>query len=51
MAQRLIAPQRVGMVVRVALQMKHRPIGEDVVAVPAVVRLAGLVAAIGQFLP
>ncbi|MNT68543.1 hypothetical protein D3C72_2067860 [compost metagenome] len=47
MPQRLVAPQRVRVVVRVPLQMKQRPVGEQVVAVPRVVWLAGLVAAAG----
>ena len=50
MTQRLVAAQRVGMVIRVALQVKQGPVGEDVVAVPGVVGLAHLVSARCAFL-
>ena len=47
MAQALVATGRVRVVVGVALQVEGRPVGEHVVAVPAVVRLGALVAAVG----
>src|SRR3989344_8526730 len=49
-AQRLVAARRVGVVVGMPLQLEGQDVGQHVVAVPRVVRLAVFVAAIGLLL-
>ena len=49
-AQRLIRPQRVGVMVRVTLQVERDQVRVDVVRVPGVARLGQLVAAVRQLL-
>jgi hypothetical protein len=43
MAQGLIAPHGVGMMIRMALQVIHQPIGKNMVAVPRMVGLANFI--------
>ena len=47
MPQRLVAAQGIGVMIRMALEMKQCQVAEDVIAVPGMLRLAAFVATIG----